>query len=329
MTTMMMMRPIGLLFTVTLASCILLAVLATDNEHPNGMDPHESHRGRKLQSGNEIVGGSVQTTLIPYFVNLDGCGGSLISEDTVLTAAHCVDGFSGENNPGFPSRVFVGALTDSDGFEVQVDKSKSIVHPLWTGDTDNTPDVAVLKLVTPVNTDTYPPIKLNDCGDTPFCADTGMIVYGLGAINEDGDEPSPVLKKLDLLYKSGESTGNVIYAAAENPDEEDSCFGDSGGPLVLNGDLQVGIVSFGQTDFCADGNSGGYSRISTYFGWIQEQVCEISSDPGDHFNCGAAAAAWYETRQGVIKSVDAIGQVVGVNLRGELGQVAGRLGFSG
>jgi trypsin len=326
---------IGLPLTVALASSILLAVLATAVDFPNGVDHSHIRRVRKLQDeggklgvtyydGNGIIGGSTQTTTISYFVSLPNCGASLISEDTVLTAAHCVDGV---NNTGFPSSVRIAPLTETDGLEVAVDKNKSIIHPAWTGDVVKTPDIAVLKLATPVSTTTYPPIKLNDCGDLPFCDGTEMIVYGFGAVNPDGTIFSPVLKNLDVEYKSSGSTSNVIEAAAMFPNAADSCSGDSGGPLVLNGDLQVGVVSFGPLP-CADGTPGSYARISTYFGWIQDQVCAISSNPGDNFSCGAAAAAWYEARQGVIKGVDAVGQMMGVNLRGELGQVAGSLGFS-
>lgn len=45
------------------------------------------------------------------------------------------------------------------------------------------------------------------------------------------------------------------------------CFGDSGGPLVARSKL-IGIVSFGFIP-CASGNPDGYTRVSSFLGWIQ------------------------------------------------------------
>jgi secreted trypsin-like serine protease len=190
--------------------------------------------------------------------------------------------------------------------------------------------VAILKLRRAVSTLTYPPIELNDCGDTPFYNGTKMTSYGFGAISYDDDAgagpQSALLKTVDLHYDSVDSTNNYIAALAERSFFEDTCDGDSGGPLVLNGKL-VGIVSFGFFG-CAQGRWGGYARVSSYYGWIKDTVCDISSNPGRNFNCGAAAAAWYEARQGVVKGVDAVSQMVGYNFRGELGMIGGRFGFS-
>ncbi len=65
----------------------------------------------------------------------------------------------------------------------------------------------------------------------------------------------------------------------------------TGGPLVIkgndstgSGDIQVGIVSWGLG--CADKNFPGvYSRISSQYQWIEEQVCTWSMDPPANFDC--------------------------------------------
>ncbi len=68
----------------------------------------------------------------------------------------------------------------------------------------------------------------------------------------------------------------------------DTCYGDSGGPLIIPGedsteDIQIGVVSWGID--CSGGYPGVFSRVSTAYDWIREQVCKESIDPPASFSC--------------------------------------------
>jgi secreted trypsin-like serine protease len=54
------------------------------------------------------------------------------------------------------------------------------------------------------------------------------------------------------------------------------CNGDSGGPLLTSDGLQVGITSFG-TVCSSFPLPNGFTRVSHYYFWIQEQICQWSN----------------------------------------------------
>ena len=174
-----------------------------------------------------IVGGTVVNPACPdckypFMVSLRSsswgghfCGGSLVREDWVITAAHCVQGSS-------PSSVDVKIglhnVNNTTGAQTR-DVDQIIIHPNYSGNSlDN--DYALLHLSQPI-TD-FEPIKL--------CTDT----------NHDEE---PVMSTV-----MGWGTNNMVCAGDGNGGE-DSCQGDSGGPLIMtnsDGEYElIGIVSWG------------------------------------------------------------------------------------
>jgi len=96
-----------------------------------------------IVGGEESVPGSR-----PWMVSLQRsshfCGGSLIKNDWVLTAAHCVDGSS---TSGLYAVVGRHAWNGSGGQRIAV--SQIIVHPSYNDSTSDH-DIALLKLSSPV-----------------------------------------------------------------------------------------------------------------------------------------------------------------------------------
>ena len=202
------------------------------------------------------------------------CGGSLVREDYVITAAHCVQGDS-------PSQVKVKiGLHNVNGTAGSITRSVSqiIIHPSYSSWSLNN-DYAILRLSQPVTN--FEPIQL--CTDTSHDEEPVMATtMGWGA-TQSGGWGSNILLEVDVPiddscgnYSNSDITNNMVCAGYNNGGY-DSCQGDSGGPLIMTNDdgeyELIGIVSWGYG--CAEpGYPGVYakihSRLDWFFGYIGE-----------------------------------------------------------
>jgi hypothetical protein len=149
-------------------------------------------------------------------------------------------------------------------------------------------DIMLVKLQT---SSAYTPVELNRDPVVPMELEM-VTVTGFGDTAEGGDL-SPVLLKTDLnivgldtcdaIYQD-QTNGTVkltekiqLCAWDQSGGNKDACQADSGGPLLL-GALQVGVVSFSRG--CGRPETPGvYVRVSAYIDWIEENICQLSSNP--------------------------------------------------
>jgi secreted trypsin-like serine protease len=226
-----------------------------------------------------IIGGREATPhSIPFQVYIemysadDGwyCGGSLISENYILTDARCAYG-------GRHCKVVLGAHNiqqTENTQEVQITAS-FIIHEMYYG-RQLAYDIALIALLSPASlSDAIQPVGLPKDDSDTYTGDTAR-ASGWGLTDGQGSTISPVLNYVDLEVISqqecedvfGSLESSIICTSGDKG--TGICSGDIGGPLVING-TQIGIASFG-VENCPSGSPSGYVRITSFLDWIAKHT---------------------------------------------------------
>ncbi len=238
-----------------------------------------------------IVGGTdADITDFPWQVSLQSgsfghfCGGSVVHEDWVLTAAHCVVG-----GRTFFIRAGVTESADTQGQDRDVEAV--LVYPGYNGSAPDGGDLALVKVSEPFDLSGPTVQKISVLTEAQAAAgltDAGLlsVVTGWGTLSEGGNL-SPNLQQVAVPIVSNEETSELygrtitddqIAAGIVGVGGKDACQGDSGGPLVVRDENGVyalaGATSWGRG--CARPNYPGlYARVSAFEAWIAETAPEV------------------------------------------------------
>ncbi|EAT35004.1 AAEL012797-PA [Aedes aegypti] len=265
----------------------------TNNETVDDQAPRKILCGqRPLMKSARVVGGKAakfgewpwqvlvrESTWLGLFTK-NKCGGVLITNEYVVTAAHCQPGF-------LASLVAVfGEFDISSDLETKRSVTKNvkrvIVHRQYDAATFEN-DLAILELESPIHYDVHivpicmPSDEADFTGRMATVTGWGRLTYGGGVPSVLQEVQVPVIENSvcqEMFHMAGHNKKilpSFVCAGYANG-KRDSCEGDSGGPLVLqrpDGRYElVGTVSHG-IRCAAPYLPGVYMRTTFYKPWLR------------------------------------------------------------
>lgn len=276
---------------------------------------------RFQRTPDKIVGGEdvdildypwqISLQLQPQFGGSHFCGGTIIDDEWILTASHCLV-FEDQNGDDLflqpmHIRIRAGFTALSSGEGNYYNIQDIILHPDYSS-AGHEFDIALLRLNSPIDFDHPGKRKVGLIRNSDVengLTDPGIMakVSGWGALSSGGPSPD-ILQAVEVPivggtanYPPGYITPDMLLAGEAG---KDACQGDSGGPLVVDdghGWYKVaGVVSWGVGCGMA-GYPGVYARVSYFENWLDQYL--VFPDPNqfvtlhhEDFSGGDLPAGW-------------------------------------
>ncbi|KAE8285743.1 Coagulation factor IX [Larimichthys crocea] len=238
---------------------------------------------KRIVGGEVVIPGEIpwQVALIARPSGHLFCGGSILSERWVITAAHCLV----EGQGSFFIRVGEHNIYIHEDTEQDYEVKETRIHPRYNASVSlYNHDIALIFLESPIIfSTTVRPICI---GPKAFIEDlvkasSPAMVSGWGRTRFLG-LTADTLQKVEVPFtdrtECKDSSSNritpVMFCAGYYDEAKDACQGDSGGPhanSIHDTWFLTGIVSWGEE--CAKvGKYGVYTRVSLYYSWIKHII---------------------------------------------------------
>lgn len=251
-------------------------------------------------AGIILTNGDLSTGNVSSFGQF--CGGSILNEEYILTAAHCVTDINENMLPRYGVIInTTDILSSSLSNTYHIDKI--FYHKDYNLLSSNIHDIAILKLGRKINT-SFTPISLPTESDKNYYSNTSSVpdltIVGRGYIDNFQTRTTRI-KKAELNNKSDVFCNELVemtyavsyeelYQSCITPKEISNdvftgvCSGDSGGPLSYKDNLgkykQMAITSYGSAASC---NSEGVPQVFTEVYGHLEWINKIIANNGEHY----------------------------------------------
>jgi len=212
------------------------------------------------------------------------CGGALIADRFVLTAAHCMKAATARR------LKIVGGTNDISDSSSPTFGVRRITKHVYN-DKTKVNDLALIELdttaeaVSRMNTEKRPLIPVSLCRDSFQPQGKNCTVSGWGHLKAKGSSVPSLLREVSVTvlhdsickkmlqgYPWDPKSNTMLCAGGE---DKDACQGDSGGPLVCrdenNERCLAGVVSWG-VGCATEGIPGVYTNVRKYNPWILDHI---------------------------------------------------------
>ncbi|XP_044249038.1 collagenase-like [Drosophila takahashii] len=259
---------------------IILALVVAASAFPEPKLPQRSREmpvvGSIEGEGRIINGSDASVGQFPYQVGLlldfsTWCGGSLISNKWVISAAHCTQGV-------LFAIVYLGATERTSPEAIRFVTSFSIInHPDYNAGNFGS-DISLIKIPAVTYSSRIKAINLPSIAPT-YPTYEGDIAIASGWGQKLEADEAVRLQFMKTVVMSNEQCAAAYgfpvvppgYFCANTSNGESTCSGDSGGPLALeSSNTLIGVTSFVSTNGCKSGYPAGFTRVTSFLKWITE-----------------------------------------------------------
>ena len=258
----------GILSTLTITACA----------------PSAQFSGSEIQStGDGIIGGweaqqgdKIQESIVAVYDTMGGqlCTGSLLPNNIVLTAAHCIG--------SDPQAMFIIFDTKVAAKSIRRTVDKAVVSPFWASrqaeDLD-TGDIALIHFAGSLPRGYKPATFVGTSERKLLKAGAEVVLAGYGISNGVTGDGAGVLRVTKVKIEDPKfSTSEITLNQTQGTG---ACHGDSGGPayVQVNGHYYLwGVTSRGVQDESNDCSKlSAYTNAAYYKAWITKTATKLSS----------------------------------------------------